>query len=239
MDDALYDNIWLKEKLLPGFQTFVESFYDSCHRLHITILRALESGFRERGMDVGLVSRCLPNVSELRLNYYPSVDIKEMRTGKINRISAHTDFGTVTLLFQDSVGGLEVEDQDNLGTYFPVEASSKTEILVNIGDSLQRLTNDFLTSVSHRVRVPIGLQEKESGIVDERYSIAYFAKVARVQSLQPLPQFVNEVNPPKYPNVTAYELNQTKLERIYGKDVGDNLGGRMLKAIFGWIPRIW
>ncbi len=79
---------------------------------------------------------CTPNVSEQRLNYYPSIDIRDLRSGKIKRISEHTDFGTITLLFRDSVGGPEVEDQSNLGTYLPVEAESKTRILVNVGDSL-------------------------------------------------------------------------------------------------------
>ena len=239
MDDDRYDNMWLKEKLLPGFRQCVESFYEECHQLHVNILHALETGFKGREIDVDLVSRCLPNVSELRLNYYPKIDIQEMKSGRINRISAHTDFGTVTLLFQDSVGGLEVEDQGNLGTYFPVEASSKTEILVNIGDSLQRLSNDFLTSVSHRVQIPVSLQQKDCGFIDERYSIAYFAKVARAQSLQPMTPFVDESHPPKYPNVTAYELNQAKLAKIYGKDADLSIVGKMLQSFYKWRRGFW
>ena len=216
MDDPLYDNKWLDEEVLPGFRGFLESFYGSCHHVHMEILRALEIGFRDQGIHVDLISRCLPNVSELRLNYYPSIDVKDLKTGRINRISAHTDFGTVTLLFQDSVGGLEVEDQKAMGTYFPVESGRKTEILVNIGDSLQRLTSDVLTSVSHRVTIPVSLQQKEEGVIEERYSIAYFAKVGRTQSIRPLPQFVDEKHPAKYPDITAFELNQIKLQKIYG-----------------------
>ncbi|KAL9119557.1 MAG: hypothetical protein Q9187_003893 [Circinaria calcarea] len=219
MDDPLYANMWLDDSELPKFREFLESFYAVCHRVHMEILRALEAGFLARGIKVDLVSRCAENVSELRLNYYPAIDVSDIKSGKMNRISSHTDFGTVTLLFQDTVGGLEVENQSMLGTgaHIPVEASSRTEMLVNIGDSLQRLTNNILTSVSHRVTIPVGAKELANGRINERYSIAYFAKVNRNQSLLPLSPFVDEEHPALYPDITAYELNQTKLKKIYGE----------------------
>lgn len=201
---------------MPGFRAFLENFYDVCQRTHLQLLSALERGLRLRGLDVELVSRCDQNVSELRLNYYPQIDIKNLRSGKTNRISEHTDFGTMTLLFQDSVGGLEVEDQTNMGSYIPVSAASSTEMLVNVGDSLQRLSNDMLTSVSHRVTIPECLQDTHEGLVAERYSIAYFAKVGREQSLRPLTPFVDEEHPRRYEDITAYKWNQLKLAKIYG-----------------------
>ena len=217
-DDPLYQNKWPKESDFPRFKEFAEMFYDLCQQTHVNILRALERGFRGHGIDVDLVERCKDNVSELRLNYYPPINVQELKTGKISRISSHTDFGTVTLLFQDSVGGLEVEDQAVLGSgeHIPVEPHGKTEMLINVGDSLQRLTNNQLTSVSHKVTIPVTAKDKEEGQIKERYSIAYFAKVSRHQSLYPLPQFVDEQHPPQYPDITAYELNQMKLQKIYG-----------------------
>ncbi|OJD40650.1 clavaminate synthase-like protein [Diplodia corticola] len=218
IDDPLYANKWPAESDIPGFRAHMEKFYDMCQDVHIGILRALERGFRGRGVKVDLVERCRENVSEMRLNYYPPIDIPSLRTGRMSRISEHTDFGTVTLLFQDSVGGLEVESQSAPGTYFPVEASSASEILVNIGDSLQRLTNDVLTSVSHRVTVPVSERDREAGVLAPRYSVAYFAKVARGESLKPIEVFVDEERgcPAKYPDLTAWEWNQIKLQKIYG-----------------------
>lgn len=134
---------------------FMEILYNLFHLAHLNILRALELGLSKEDRPFNVIDYCLPNASEMRLNFYPQVDIKDIRSGSINRISEHTDFGTVTLLFQDSVGGLKVEDQSHMGSYFPVECESKYVMLVNIGDSLQRLTNDYLTSVSHRVTLPI------------------------------------------------------------------------------------
>lgn len=215
-DDPLYTNFWLQESSLPGFRSFMEKYYATCQSMHMAILSALEKGFRDRGIVVDLVNRCIDNVSELRLNYYPEIDVSKMRLGKMSRISKHTDFGTVTLLFQDSVGGLEVENQSNFGSYIPVTLDSKYEVLVNIGDSLQRLTNDALTSVSHQVTVPIGDKEKEQGLLPERYSTAYFAKVSRNESLKPISIFVAEGKEAKYKEMTAFELNQAKLAKIYG-----------------------
>ena len=78
------------------------------------------------------------------------------------------------------------------------------------------MTNDVLTSVSHRVTIPIGEREKDVGILPERYSVAYFAKVGRGVSLKPMAQFVGEDGEEKYPDITAFEWNQIKLQKIYG-----------------------
>lgn len=215
-NDPLYDNVWPSEKELPAFRSYMEIFYAMLQDVHLDILRALELVLDTPEKPVKLIERCTPNVSEMRLNSYPPIDVKDLKSGKINRISEHTDFGTVTLLFQDSVGGLEVEDQSNMGKYFPVECESKSTMLVNIGDSLQRLTNDALTSVSHRVTLPISEQEREQGMLDERRSVVYFAKVNRDRSIKPMKPFVTEENPAKYPSMTAFEWNQMKLEKIYG-----------------------
>ncbi|KAF2438001.1 Clavaminate synthase-like protein [Karstenula rhodostoma CBS 690.94] len=214
--DPLYDNVWPTEDDLPGFRPYMEIFYAMFQDVHLDILRALELVLDTPQTPVKLIDRCTPNVSEMRLNSYPPIDIRDLKSGRMNRISEHTDFGTVTLLFQDSVGGLEVEDQSNMGTYFPVECESKSTMLVNTGDSLQRLTNDVLTSVSHRVTLPISKQETEQGMLEERRSVVYFAKVSRDRSIAPMNPFVTAARPAKYPKMSAFEWNQLKLEKIYG-----------------------
>ncbi|PVH92503.1 Clavaminate synthase-like protein [Periconia macrospinosa] len=215
-DDALYDNMWPTEDEFPGFCSYMEIFYNMMQDVHLDILRALELVLDTPETPVKLIKQCTPNVSEMRLNSYPPVKIGDLKSGRYNRISEHTDFGTVTLLFQDSVGGLEIEDQSNMGTYFPVECETKSTLLVNIGDTLQRLTNDRLTSVSHRVTLPISKQDVEHGTLEERRSVVYFAKVSRDQSIAPLESFVSEEEPAKYPEMSAFAWNQMKLEKIYG-----------------------
>ena len=80
----------------------MESFYDHCQDVHMRLLHALNQGFGAQGINIDLVEKCKDNVSELRLNYYPRIDIRDIRNGSLCRISEHTDFGTVTLLLQDS-----------------------------------------------------------------------------------------------------------------------------------------
>ena len=152
---------------------------------------------------------CDDNTSELRLNHYPSIDIAEVNKGA-KRISEHTDHGTITLLFQDSVGGLEVEDQSGLGHYVPVPCESRSDMIVNIGDCLQRWTNDKFRSTSHRVTLPPGANS-----AGDRYSVAYFAKPNRTQSAGVLPHFIQAGVPPKYKDISVWEYNQEKLLRTY------------------------
>jgi len=194
----------------------MEPFYDKCHSVHVDIIRAIEMAVSSVEKPFVLEPMCTPNTSELRFNYYPPIDISEIRSGTVSRISPHTDSGTLTLLFQDSVGGLEIENQDEMGTYVPLENATKSTMLVNIGDSLQRLTNDTLSSVSHRVSVPASKKDLARGMLDERYSIVYLAKLSREHSLKPLDQFVSLEKPAKYQDINAHDWLQSKLARIYG-----------------------
>lgn len=204
----MYPNRWPENKDLLGYRPFMEHFYNQCHNVHLNLLGALAVGLGLR--PTYLQDLCLVNTSELRLNHYPACAASQIRAGKM-RISEHTDFGTVTLLFQDSSGGLEIEDQQQRGHYFPVAPEDKFEVVVNIGDCLQRWTNNLLRSTSHRVTLPPSAGEW----IDSRYSVAYFAKPNRDQSVGPLPEFIKPGETPKYDDVSAWEYNQQKLTLTY------------------------
>ncbi|CAB4042505.1 UPF0676 -like [Paramuricea clavata] len=73
----------------------------------------------------------------------------ELKEGQI-RLGEHSDYGTITLLFQDQSGGLEIRQEQGFVSARPIEGT----ILVNIGDLLQRWTNDKLVSTRHRVVIP-------------------------------------------------------------------------------------
>lgn len=177
--DAIYPNRWPKESNIPGFRSFMQDFFDKCHLTHIALLGALELGL---SLPPGFISnRCVNNSSELRLNHYPPCTASQiMKHGK-KRIAEHSDFGTLTLLFQDDVGGFGVERHDSPGVYFPVavneskniegEASLPTTMIVNVGDCMQRWTNDRLKSARHRVVLPAGVLDPDQEIM-ERYSVA-------------------------------------------------------------------
>ncbi|KAL4862144.1 hypothetical protein BDV12DRAFT_49613 [Aspergillus spectabilis] len=218
--DPLYPNIFPPPSTLPGFRPFMESFYEQCQSLHLTLLRAIALSLSVE--ETFFISRCGVNSSELRLNHYPATETADLKSGNMMRISSHTDFGTVTLLFQDSVGGLEIESQDQAGVYIPVLPSSsgaegsgsgEKEMILNVGDCLQRWTNDRLRSANHRVTLPL---TTEGSTVPARYSVAYFGKPDRDVSVGAIRELVEEGKKAKYKgDMTAWEYNQSRLLQTY------------------------
>ena len=97
-------------------------------------------------------------MATLRLLHYPAYPVG---TGRIGA-GEHTDYGNITLLATDNVGGLEVRTRAALGS---PRRSMPDAFVVNIGDCLMRWTNDIYVSTPHRV-------VNRSG--RERYSIAFF-----------------------------------------------------------------
>lgn len=78
--------------------------------------------------------------NQLRLLHYPPIETEKLSTGAAARIGAHSDWGTITLLFQDECGGLQVEHPDKPGTF--IDATPvKNAMVVNVGDLLMRWSN--------------------------------------------------------------------------------------------------
>jgi isopenicillin N synthase-like dioxygenase len=210
-DDPLFPNRWVGEEDLPGFRQFMEDFYTSCHELHLELLRAIATGFDFP--EELLVSKHQKNTSELRILHYPPISCDTL--SKAMRISEHSDFGTLTLLFQDNVGGLQVEDQCNSKRFIPVEPESPYEVVVNVGDCLQRWTNETLRSANHRVTFPEGISAKSGGFLAERYSAAYFGKPDRTVLVDTMQEFCRCEKAKYDDHQTALQYNQSKLERTY------------------------
>ena len=91
------------------------------------------------------------------------------------RAGEHSDYGSVTLLFQDQQGGLEVKSPK--GTFVratPIEGT----VVVNAGDLLARWSNDEIRSTKHRVLQPPPkareANEEDGEMYGSRYSVAYF-----------------------------------------------------------------
>ena len=166
-----------------------------------------------------LRDRCQDNSSELRLNHYPATDGQTLL--RQNRISEHSDFGTVTILFQDSVGGLEIEHQGQSGVFVPLDPGDTCEAIINVGDCLQRWTNTQLRSANHRVTLPAKAERilrtsQDSLMIPDRYSIAYFGKPDRHELVDTLPEFCGPGMISKYNDkISSWEYNQSKLLRTY------------------------
>lgn len=190
----------------------MDLFYHQCHDTEVRLLEAIAIGLGlpRHHFDAMHTDR----TNEFRLLHYPEVSVEKLSSGLNTRASEHSDFGTITLLFQDSIGGLEVEDQNHPGSFFPIEGAAPT-MIVNVGDCMQRWTNDRLRSACHRVTIPPAVKSESCGIIKERYSIAFFGKPNRSALLSPHPLFVNNGRPCKYQSTTAGEYNQTRLVKVY------------------------
>ena len=179
------------------------------------IMEALEVAFSLPGGTFLKSMTHQNNASEIRLNHYPAIDVEEIRRGGVSRIWPHFDLGVITLLFQDGVGGLEFENRKRPGTFTRVGCGGPSEMIVNVSETLQRWTNGNLPAGLHRVNLPKDLEEKESGMLPERYSVAYFCKADRGASVGPLKQFVHEGSKPAYEDISAIEYHLQRLQSAY------------------------
>jgi isopenicillin N synthase-like dioxygenase len=141
--------------------------------------------------------------SILRAIYYPP--ITEEPASAI-RAEQHEDINLITLLVGASADGLEILNMQ--GEWVPV-TSLPEQIVVNVGDMLQRLTNNRLKSTTHRVVNPP--REKWS---TPRYSIPFFLHPKKEMSLACLPSCVDEAHPIAYEDCTAGEYLDERLREI-------------------------
>ncbi|KAJ7128825.1 Clavaminate synthase-like protein [Mycena crocata] len=86
---------------------------------------------------------------------------------KFARLDAHADYDSITLLFQDDCGGLEIEDPGVPGLFRPVPVVPGA-LIVNVGDFMMHWSNDTIRSTIHRVRPPPGACTPD-GMILARY----------------------------------------------------------------------
>jgi isopenicillin N synthase-like dioxygenase len=216
-NDTSQPNIWLPDEYLLGFRTHMEKFFKDCNKLVGHVLSALAIAL-DLENDDDISKEHSRSLYQLRLNYYPSIPASVLHSGEKGRCAAHSDFGTLTLLFQDSCGGLEIEDPNQPNTFLPVTPVPNT-VIVNCGDLMERWSNGRWKSDVHRVVAPpIDPQKsKEAGkeILKTRYSIPFFAAPDPDALIEPLPGCWDEKNnPKKYEPITAHDYVMMRMAAI-------------------------
>lgn len=122
------------------------------------------------------------------------------------RAEQHEDINLITLLVGASAGGLEL--LNSAGQWVPIMPEDD-EIVINVGDMLQRLTNNYLKSTTHRVVNPPRDQWHLP-----RLSIPFFLHPVRSMDLSCLDVCISAENPIQYPPATAGEYLDERLREI-------------------------
>src|SRR5918995_1362287 len=197
--DHMGDNVWPEE--VPGFKdTFLEMF-ETFDRTGLKILKAI-ARFLKIDEDY-FIDTVRDGNSVLRLLHYPPIDGEP---GSNVRAGAHEDINTITLLLGAEEAGLELLTRD--GRWIPV-SPKPGELVVNIGDMLQRLTNGVLRSTSHRVVNPEPDRASRA-----RYSMPFFLHFRSDFLIEALPGTVPPGGQPKWPPISSHEYLQERLREI-------------------------
>jgi isopenicillin N synthase-like dioxygenase len=197
--DMMAPNLWPDE--LKDFKAAELALFDALDACGARLLRAI-ARYLELSPDF-FEDTVRDGNSVLRLLHYPPVD----RDGPSIRAGAHEDINTITLLLGAEEAGLQLLDRD--GNWLPVQPK-EGELAVNVGDMLQRLTNNVLRSTTHRVVNPA---PERRGV--SRYSMPFFLHFRPDYLIETLPQCISEVRPNLYPEpITAHEYLLQRLREI-------------------------
>jgi isopenicillin N synthase-like dioxygenase len=190
-------NVW---PAVAEFRAVMLDYFERMWRLGVLLHRAFA---RDLGLDPAFFAdRFRKPMATLRLLHYPPSDAP-LAEGQLGA-GAHTDYGNVTLLATDAVGGLVVRDRDGRWRDAPVIADA---FVCNIGDCLMRWTNDIYVSTPHKVVSPPGR---------DRFSVAFFLDPDPYAIVACLPTCAGPERPARYPAVTASDFLRSRLEPTYG-----------------------
>ena len=196
------DNILVEE--LPGFNEVTKEVYERLENAGKHLLHAIAMYL---GLDENYFDDKVRNGNSIlrAIHYFPIEDPDALAPDAV-RAGAHEDINLITLLIGASADGLEVLTRS--GAWYPVKANVE-DIVVNVGDMLQRLTNNKLKSTTHRVVNPPRDLMKTS-----RYSVPFFLHPKSEMDLTCLDICINDSNPKAYPDTTAGEYLDERLREI-------------------------
>lgn len=196
------DNLPVEE--LPEFDKITGEVYKKLEKAGRHLLKAIAEYLQ---LDKNYFEDYVVNGNSIlrAIHYFPIEDPSRLPADAV-RAGAHEDINLITLLIGASADGLEVFTKD--GNWLPIQAQGK-DIVVNVGDMLQRLTNNKLKSTTHRVVNPPVDQLKTS-----RYSVPFFLHPKASMNLACLESCVDEKNPKAYEDYTAGQYLDERLREI-------------------------
>ena len=197
---------------VPEFEKYVMMLYDQLECIGQELMVSIAS-ILDLPHDYfhGYVANGNSVIRALHYPAYSRGDFTDLALRqKALRSAPHTDINLITLLLGASQEGLQV--QTRAGEWVAITCQPD-ELVVNVGDMLQRLTNGVLRSTMHRVVDPV----KMSGDSDwnpMRISTPFFLHPSSDMSLNVLPSCVSETNPTRYQDITAGDYLHERLCEI-------------------------
>jgi isopenicillin N synthase-like dioxygenase len=177
-------NRWPADK--PWLQDAAEAYFAHTLALGKQLLRVFATAL-EQPEDFFLQWCRKPMVQSRLFHYPPQASPTSLELGA----AAHTDYGMLTILAQDPIGGLELRTRGGEWVAAPFIDGT---LVVNLGDMVKVWTNDIYVSNPHRVANRTGL---------ERFSIPTFFNLDYNAPVACLPNFQSEGNPPRHAPVKS------------------------------------
>lgn len=196
------DNEYLEE--IPEFNEVTREIYQRLEANGKQLLRAIATYLN---LPVNYFDQHVHNGNSILrgIHYFPIDDPDSLPDDAV-RAGAHEDINLITLLIGASADGLEVLTRSN--EWLPIKAHH-TDIVVNVGDMLQRLTNNKLKSTTHRVVNPPRELMKTS-----RFSVPFFLHPRSDMDLTSLESCIDAEHPKVYEDMTAGEYLDERLREI-------------------------
>jgi isopenicillin N synthase-like dioxygenase len=196
------DNVWPEE--LPEFKEIALDVYRRLEKTGVQMLKAiaLYLGLPENYFD----EKVKHGNSILRPIHYFPIENPDAVPADAVRAAEHGDINLITLLMGASADGLQVLRRD--GKWIPITALPE-QLVVNVGDMLERLTNKKLKSTIHRVVNP-----PRDLMNSPRYSIPFFMHPRSEMNLAALSSCVDASHPKLWDDITAGEFLNQRLKEI-------------------------
>ncbi|KAG7290367.1 hypothetical protein NEMBOFW57_000367 [Staphylotrichum longicolle] len=214
-DEPSHPNRWppeTEETKLAGFKQTMTFFFTQLASLHTSVMRAIAVGM---SLPETFFDRFVcDGDNTLRLLHYPAVrrDVFQINLGQV-RAGEHSDYGSITFLFQDDRGGLQVQSP---GGAFVDATPIEGTCVVNAGDLLARWSNETIKSTVHRVVEPPRKEEsKEGETYPARYSIAYFCNPNFKDFIEAIPGTYATEADKKYEGINSGEYLVQRLKATY------------------------
>ncbi len=204
--DDIYraENRWLADE--QEFKAVMQEYYGACSVLSLQLLQTFCRGLN---LPADFLHKDFEDnhTGFTRLNYYPVDDPMAGSKRKHESeagygIHHHSDAGALTILLQDSVGGLQVHKE---GYWYDVQPISGS-FVINIGDMMQVWSNDTYKAPVHRV---------QAMTTSKRYSIPFFFNPAASAQISPLPTVITHEQPKLYSPIDWAEFRGKRSEGDY------------------------